>query len=380
MPSVEIPHLRTSERKSFKRCPQQWQWRYRDWLVPKVTRPDARWFGTGVHLALAERYKYKGTRRGANVLKVWREFAGEEHAAIRVVKEDEAEWLDARELGEAMLGEYLDTYGKDEEWYVLSTEQTFEVPIRGPKPQPPIKELRNPVVLQGPMLTYYNGTFDGVRLDLRDDSIWLWENKTAAQIRLTHLALDDQAGGYFAVAPDVLRAMGIKLAGNIEGIMYDFLRKAKPDDRPRNAEGLVTNKPTKQHYINAFAAAGYTPLVKSTPLDAYERFAVARNITVLGDVSARQPTKLLHREPVSRTRNERRTQIKRVQDEALWINAIDNGVLPVLKNPSIDHCGYCDYAEMCELHEQRSDWEEYRSLAFREEDPYADHRESSADE
>lgn len=377
--TVDIGHLRTSERRSFKTCPQQWQWRYRDELVPKVRRPGALWFGTGVHIALAERYKYRGLRRGRDVLKAWRDYCGENRVQVRALSGapqesmDELEWLDARTLGEAMLGAYLDEYGKDERWYVLSTEQTFAVPI----PCPMCKGLKGCDYCVNGVLVEYDGTFDGVRRDEEYGGIWLWENKTAAQIVLSHLPLDDQAGSYWLVAPDVLRAHGIKLNGTIEGIQYDFLRKSMPDVRPRDENKLVHNKPIKQHYFDAFAEASYPALALATKMDELERLAKERKLTVLGDVSARQPTPNFLRHEVSRTRSERRTQMRRIQNEHQWIQALDDEYLPVIKSPSLRTCGGCDYKQMCELEEQGADWEEYRDLAFTTEDPYADHRKSN---
>lgn len=378
----DIQRLRTSERRSFKTCPQQWWWQYREGLVPKVQRVDARWFGTGIHMALAERYKFQGMRRGRDVLKVWREYCGENRAVIRAIGTidtmDETEWLDAKELGEAMLGSYLDRYGKDERWSVISTEQTFEVPILYPKS---MMSVADRVEGKPRQMRRYNGTFDGVRRDLTDDEVWLWECKTAAQIALGHLWGDDQAGSYWLVAPDVLKAHGINLpGGTIAGIQYDFLRKAMPDERPTDHLGRARNKPTKEHYRAAFAKAGYTPLALATKLEDYEALAAKRKIEVFGDVSARQPTPNFHREPVYRNRGERRTQMNRIQNEALWQDAIENGTLPLIKNPMLQNCRGCYFQDMCELHEQGSDWEEYRSLAFTSQDPYADHRKSAHDE
>lgn len=381
----EIPHLRTSERKTFKRCPQQWEWEWYDGLTVGHPRPDARWFGTGIHLALAERYKYRGMRRGRNVLGVWRDFVGDSQAAIRVIEDEgtAAKWVDALELGEAMLGGYLDAYGKDERWYVLAAEQTFELPIPYPK-----RLVTADTDLSKP-LVYYNGTFDSVRRDLENEgSLWVWENKSAGSIQLGHLGKDDQGGSYWAVAADVLREMGISIKGEmLEGIMYDFLRKAYPDTRPLDSEGRARNKPQKRHYADAFAGSRIPQKewMFCKTLDQMAEVADKWKLVVFGDVSERGTTPNFHREPIWRTRAERRKQIERIQDEAIWINAVRSGMLPVIKNPGDainNHCNYCDFNNMCELHEQSpgNDWKEFRDATFVVADPYEAHRQKSTAE
>lgn len=365
-----IPHIRTSERRSFKRCQMQWQWSYRNGLKSRTSKPDALWFGTGIHLALAERYKYPGLKRGTDVLKVWRDYVGDEIAMVRVddpseFLSSEPDWLDAGALGESMLGSYLDLYGRDERWHVISAEQSFEIPI--PRPG-----KRNET------LCLYNGTFDLVALDLMDEeSLWIWDHKTARAIQTGHLALDDQAGSYYAVAGDVLAAQGlIKPGQKLVGILYNFLRKGKPDDRPTNAVGQALNKPTKAHYLQAFEEAGILVPGKIT-VAGLEQMAFDNAMVVGGDVSKVQPAALFLREEVFRTPSERKRQIEKIQAEALQMEAIRKRQLPLTKNPTPDCAFGCAFFQMCELHENGDDWQEFRDGAFKRLDPYLDHRKST---
>jgi len=343
------PFLRTSERRSFKRCPQQWWWGYREGLRAPGHKADALWFGTGIHLALAERYKYKGLRRGTNVLKVWREYVNDEIAFVRTLPignlvDEEPVWEDARSLGESMLGGYLDTYGKDSRWHFISVEQTFTMDI--PRPGAWAKAVPRPLKSghSRPTLVNYVGTFDGVARDLESahEDPWLFEHKTAKAIMLNHLSLDDQAGSYWAVANEVLRAQ--KLIGPhdyLEGIQYNFLRKSKADDRPTDDRGQSLNKD--------------------------------------GSVSKVQPSPRYVREPVTRTRAEVRTQFARIQAEALHMEAVRNKSLPLFKNPTADCSWGCAFHAMCELHESgdSADYREYRDAMFKAQDPYADHHKST---
>lgn len=368
-----LPMLRTSERKDFKRCPQRWWWAWREGYRNLGPDADALWFGTGWHLVLAHWYKGPGLRRGAQPLKVWRDFVGEQRRFIRTnfadnVNYKEDTYIEAGKLGEAMLENYFDTYGKDETWWVIEPEHSGEVII--------------PTIDGKGHLIKYCFTYDLVYRDLRTEDIWLGEHKTAKSINLLHLPLDDQAGSYSAVATTELRAAG-KLGPkeNIQGIMYNFARKSAPDDRPRDAEGMAHNKPVKAHYIEALGNAGIPPgnYAKAT-IETMSKLAADNNITVLGEISLNQPAKLLIREPVVRSRKERNQQIVRIQNEATAMQMMRSGEIPLYKNPTKDCSWDCNFFNACILHEQGGDFDEFLHSAYRRQDPYANHRKSASGE
>lgn len=371
--AAKIPWLRTSERKTFKHCQQEWQWRYRKGLVPKGAQaPNALWFGTGIHLALEHRYSKPGLKRGKNVLGVWRDFVGEEQGNILLGEygTDDAKWVDMGELGEAMLGAYLDEYGKDERWYVISAEQSFSLPIYRPLPQGSERDYT--------VLVNYKGRFDLVARDEHSDGrLWLWDHKTAKVIRTDHLALDDQAGSYWLAASQALSDQGIIPKGEpLDGILYNFLRKSPPDVRPHDSEGRYYNKPQKPHYLQALLDAGHAYSDKTTIAVLQDELRKLCLPEPFGEVSARQPTPNFHRFPVERTLTERRTQYKRIQDEALQMESLRTGVLPIVKNTSPD-CKWCPFFNMCTMHENGDDWEDFRDMAFKREDPYLSYRKST---
>ena len=393
---VTIPRIRTSERRDFKRCQQRWQWAWRQGLKPKYEKPGALWFGIGMHLALQHRYQYRGTKRGTDPIKVWRDYAGDTQAVVYGdnYDTDRDDFINATELGEIMLDGYLAKYGTDDRWYVISAEQTFEIPIPDPRGvECPVCDGGRDTIKGEPCsrcgdagrimspLALYNGTFDLVALDQENDkSLWLWDHKNMKTIQTTHLPLDDQAGSYWAVAGDVLREQGLIEPGMMmDGILYNFLRKAKPDNRPKNADGLATNKPQKVHYADALQAAGL-PYVGTLP--KLQERAEAAGLVVIGDVSKVQPSPLFHRETVWRTRAERRTQIVRIQQEALQMERLrgKNRIDQPTKNPTKDCSWDCPFFNMCQLHEAGDDWQEFRDAAFYKEDPYAAHRDVVTDE
>jgi hypothetical protein len=327
----EVPILRTSERKDFKRCMQRWEWAWRWGLKGKGRPADPLWFGIGVHESLANWYP-TGRKRGIHPAEYWANWAKGEETYVKASlassdRWSDDEWTDATQLGIAMLEGYVDLYGNDPAWEVIAPEQTFQIEI--------------PTRSGNGTLVNYCGTFDLVYRDLTDDTIWLGEHKTGKQISISHLSLDDQAGGYWAIASKILRHKGVLRKGDvIAGIMYNFLKKAKPDVRPKNAQGQALNKD--------------------------------------GSVSKNQPTPLFLRHKVDRTRGERATQLRRIQSEATWMRAARKNPELIIKTPTRDCSWDCSFFDMCELQEKGgADWMEYRDAMYTMQDPYADHRKSA---
>ncbi len=375
---TDLPMLRTSERKDFKRCVKRWDWRWRQGLVPRQQKYGALWFGTGIHLAL-EHWYIPGKTRGVDPRETWDEFVGgriefvkAETVSGEATDETVEVWVQAGELGHAMLTNYLDTYGKDESWEVISAEQTFQVLV--PRPG-----TRTPIV-------NYVGTFDLVARDLDTGHIFLWDHKTAKAIRTGHLPLDDQAGSYWAVATHVLRRQGLMTPKQqIRGIVYNFLMKSPPDDRPKDELGRARNKPEKKHYVGALLAAdGFTvegdpnlatarKLREKQTLAELMSSAHNRGLTVLGDVSKAQPSKRFERTTVFRSAKERATQIERIGAEAVVMDQFRTHQLPLIKNPTSDCQWDCDFRNLCELDEQGGDTESFIDQIYVQEDPYAAH-------
>lgn len=345
--------------------------------MPKRRKSGALWFGTGIHLAL-EHWYVPGKERGVDPRETWEKFVGEqiEHVKVEMLSGEAKEgsdvvWMEAGELGKAILTNYLKEFGRDEQWEVISPEKTFKVLVPKPGTNDP--------------LVKYVGTFDLVARDLDTGQILLWDHKTAKAIQLGHLPLDDQAGSYWAVASHVLRQEGILKANeSIQGILYNFIMKSPPDERDEDELGRKRNKPVKADYIGALLAFYEAKELGETEVTdpkywakmSVEKLAAAaktNHLQVFGEVSKQQPSKRFVRETVLRTRAERRSQILRIGAEATVMDMFRYGELPVIKNPTKDCQWDCDFRDLCEIDEQGGDTDEFKELVFDVQNPYSAH-------
>lgn len=376
--SITPPMLRTSERLSFKRCQHLWWWAWHEGLEKRGTPAKPLWFGTGIHLALAIWYCGPGTKRGPHPAETWEKYAAD---AIETVKipglTDEAEdiFIGAKELGTEMMENYVKRYGKDEHMFIIQPEQTFDIDV--PWPKLPEHHLLLALAERRKILTKLVGTYDLVYRDLIENEIWLEEHKTAAAISTAHLSIDDQGGTYFATAGRALQKR--ELIGpkeRLKGIEYNFMRKGLEDPRPRNAEGASCNKAGKKHYHAAFDEREI-PYKKAAKLDELAAIAEQNGLTILGDVSKRQPAPLFLRERIHRTSREKGAQLRRIQNEAVQIELVRSGVLTPSKTPTRDCSRFCSYFDLCELDERGGDTDHFKRTVYRKRDMYADHRKST---
>lgn len=283
--------------------------------------------------------------RGRNPLETWKEFCEGQHAMVRAGDwyDDNAEYefVEFEKLGEVMLTEYLKYYGEDSHWEVLMPETRFEANIPYTKDQisrgVPIELLTD-----GKNITKIVGTFD---MPVRDHSfpkprIMVVDHKTTNKRENTkHLVKDDQAGTYIAVGTGYLRHLGyIEKDEAIDGMIFSYLRKAKPPEKPRNEQGQVLNKD--------------------------------------GTVSKVQPAPLFWREQVMRGKANRMRQVERIAEDAEQIARARQGLMPITKTPG-DHCNWCDFSDLCDIDENGDDIEGFISSVFKRQDQYADHREGA---
>lgn len=328
--------LRTSERKDFKRCP--WLWN-EHWVKGLSSRrvPTWSWFGTAVHKGLEVRYP-EGTKRGkaGDMIDAFVEACDNE--TRRVYTEggelDEQEIVDGIVLGTAMLKGYLNEYGEDNDWVVIGNpETTFQIDV--PHPLDPTRAI-----------VVYAGTWDLLVWSKSRKKFFIVDHKTRKSFpsNWDFYDLDDQAGSYQWVAPEILVHLGLmtkKETKDLRGLYFNILRKHLPDRRPVNDEG--------------------------------------KSLNVNGSVSKVQPAPLFHRHLSERSQAERATQGRRVQQEALVMEKMRSGELPIFKTPQ-EECLRCPMYEYCLADEY--DYGEGQELAreiLMTRDVYRDHREAMAE-
>lgn len=361
MKAGEVPEqllfLRTSEKSNWQACRQMWWWAYVEKLKPYRTKSPL-FFGDLAHQALEAWYipgKKRGVHPAETFERLWLEHLRAGGEEIMVGE------LTCGELGVEMMENYVDQWEDDEWMEVVHPEMTFQV---------------NVFDKNGKYLFTYVGTIDGVIRDLRNGKIGFLEHKTGASLEPfgAPLALDEQNGAYWTYAPFMLRDMGI--LGPHEWpyfMMYNRLRKSAADKRPRNEDGIYLNSPSKDSLL--LAAHELIPdLPKSTKVSELKEILEDEGVDwgLLGEPSLSQPPPLFKREMVMRTNGDRRTIMHRTEAIAREMRLVKAGKLDVYKQPG-KHCTYCDFRDMCEVHETGSDWESLRDEMYHEWSPYDAH-------
>lgn len=362
---MAVPLIRTSERGTFAEC--QWRWYHewhQGWRGPNV--PTWSWFGTAIHKALEVRYPV-GTKRGplADVLAAFEEACGDEHGRIweKGGELDDEEVHDSMELGKAMLIGYVKHWDQDSRWQVLHTEQPFQIDVRHP--------------VTDRLIAVYCGTWDLFVWDRMDKVHRLVDHKTRAQFKQdwSFYDLNNQAGSYLWVAPEVLQHMGLlKKTDVIDGIVFNMLRKAMP--QPTAEDGIRYNLPKKKHYVEAMARheiALDQDLMK-WPVPRLVELAKTWGVEVKGDARAKQPTPLFARYTTDRGIEQRVNQGRKVLAEARYMDLLRRGKLPILKHPTED-CVRCPLFDACQIDEYDPEGAQlHLAGTMVKRDPYVDHR------
>lgn len=342
MDSPKPTVVRSHERMDYKRCVTKWYFHWRLGLIPKTKTFGALDLGTWMHNGLAAWYQ-EGTSRRGNLADLVIHYSGIAIVSAEREGASQAQLEKAEELQElaiAMAGAYQAHYGEDKGVRVISAELPLEFTF------PTVYNLREHYNSEGYAIVHRLKP-DLVFVDLNDD-VWLMEHKTAASIRTEHLVIDDQARPYGAMAARALERLGLLRGRRFKGIMYNFLRKALPDERETNEKGQYLNKN--------------------------------------GTVSKRQPPPMFVRHPVTMTREARRVTLERIRRETTEIVDVTRQLrskrldpLDLPKTPHRSCPRFCDYFTMCVMQENGVPTRDFRKAQYVKRDPYIYDEDSTED-
>jgi hypothetical protein len=247
--------------------------------------------------------------------------------------DEEGNKVDALELGIAMMNGYVDKWGDDPMIEIVHSEMPFQIDV---------------LDQHGNYLATLVGRFDAIGLNLRTGRYFIFEHKTGKSIEVVRVnsRYGEQGLSYFWAARWWL-ANVLEAGFDLSAIGYNWLRKAIPDPRPQDEDGLYLNKPTKKE--------------KRLWGEDYP-----------GSVSKRQPPPLYVRQQLLLSGRQLDNFNKRLRRELMEMALVRQRKLGIFKNPG-QHCNWCQFRDVCELHEMGADWEDVLDLEFKKWDPYSDH-------
>lgn len=349
--------VRNSERARFKDCRQAWHWGYELGLESK-RRKGALTFGTLAHSVMEGRYP-PGKQRGPRPVEIFEQLWMDDYHQAFEQWDDEGNRIPAYDLGVAMMLGYEERWGEDDHIQMVAPEQAFQVDIYDKR---------------GDYLATLVGRFDGLGLNLRTGRYFVFEHKTAKSIQIVRInsRYGEQGLSYWWAANHWLHHQGILKPGqHVDGILYNWLRKALPDERPQNAQGHRLNKPSKDA-LQAECASQGVP-TKGTVEALSERLRLLGvDPAMLGEPSKNQPPPLFDRQEIILGPPNLAMFEKRVRRELFDMQKVRERRLPIYKNPG-DHCGWCAFRDVCELHEMGGEYRDMLDMDFKPWDPYSDH-------
>jgi hypothetical protein len=304
--------IRTSDRKTFKRCRQLWQFssKIRENWTP-LFRTPALDFGTAIHRALQAYYEPSTwddyNLRCKNAMEGFFASISEVEQKVRVAGlELELRFDEPRAMGMEMLDYYFQWAPKHDDFRPILVEQEFSVPIPG-----------------YPFLRYEG------RVDLvveNEYGYWIWDHKTAASFQGTEwLVLDDQCTSY---AWGLLAQLGL----DIKGVMYNELSKSPPHPPRRLKSGgfsIAKNQDTTfELYLKTVTDAGQNPRW-------YRDYLLYLK---------HNPKEYIRRTQIRFTPGQLDIVERRIQKEALEMANPDVAIFPT---PSAWNCQRCRFLQPC---------------------------------
>lgn len=251
--------IHTSEIRSFLGCRRRWNWAYREGIVPETSAKPLQ-FGTAFHVAMEAFYDpetWNSTspeEKTQNALDAFIKSCEEQRAnylrstgQTKLLEAEGDDYTSRIDLGIGMLEWYgKEIHPKEDNWFKpVMVEIPFSVPIKDPNGQPlrcyappvfgklfisdePCLRTCGQVHEYGAEVTF-DGRIDAIMEDIYNGGYFIWDHKSAAQIRRDDrlLLLDPQVNGYTWAAY-------LELGIDVRGFLYVEYRK----DFPRPPELL----------------------------------------------------------------------------------------------------------------------------------------------
>jgi hypothetical protein len=353
--------IRTSERKKYRGCKWSWKYTYLAGLETKARR-GALSFGSMGHAAL-EAYYPPGVKRGQHPAEAFAELYDAQPDTFDQWDE-EGNKVPARDLGIAMMNGYVEQYGTDPDFEMVAPEMGFQIDVLDEG---------------GRLLCTYVGKMDGVARRRSTGKLVILEHKTAKSIPervFINSDYGEQGLSYAWAATRWLQHTGVLGPDEaVEGVVFNFLRKALPDTRPQNEAGHRLNKPSKDALVTACEVEGL-PMKGTIPVlteRLLEHGWTELDVARLGEPSKNQPAPLFMRQSMDIGPRQLLNFEKRLRQEAWEMRQVRQGKIPVYKSPSDWTCRMCDLRDVCEVHEMGGDWKGMLELDFKPWDPYSDH-------
>lgn len=355
--------MRNSERSTYRDCGLKWHWSYNLRLASPRSK-GALTFGSMCHDAL-EVYYPPGKKRGPHPAQTFIELFDAQPEKFDQW-DDEGNRVPARDMGIAMLEGYVDEYGQDINIEILQPEIPMQIDI---------------IDRHGNYVCTWVGKGDAAYRDLTTGRVGFLEHKTAKIVPdevPVNSGYGDQGLAYYWAGEQWFRHQGwLKKNEHLSHIEFNWLRKGLPDARPKNAEGLALNKPSKAALTTACELAGLPSkgtidvLVGRLLLSGWTQ----SDVDLLGEVSKTQSSKLFHRFRLDFGPGQLAMINQRMRDEARMMAMARAGEIPILKNPNKDCSWKCEFKDACELHEMGADFQSILDLEMVKWDPYEDHKD-----
>lgn len=306
--------IHTSERKDFKGCRQQWDFRSPNRMALEPNnQARALLFGTAVHKGLEVYYDPDTWTADRTAVEAMALLAFKNELPNTEFLTDD-EYADELKLGAGMLRSYFEFAKVNDKFTPKFVEVKFEVEIPGQD-------------------NFYAGRIDMIVED-EFGGLWIVDHKTAARFDPEEfLVMDEQVTSYCWA---IQHKLGIK----IEGFIYNELRKdvAHKPDVLKNGT-LSKNKQqntTYELYLTAVQEAGY-------PINLYSDIL---------EFLQNQGNKFFRRTNVRRSSRELELAGERISLEATDMLS-DPAIYP---NPD-RHCTYCAFRAPCLARMEGSDYE-----------------------